>query len=338
MQSFVKTFLAGLAGLLLLGACAAPTPVILHEGTSSFPTRPGDLTPYTPPPDPTPRTASGGTQTPGGIDTLAPVPSITPTPLTYVVKAKDDLGLIAFRFGVTIAALQAANPGVDPRAMRIGTVLIIPHSTRPTPGGAAATQTNPSPTPVPLQLSGPDCWPSGDGGLWCFLLASNSQPGPLENISARVRLGGTGSQETILERSAYGLLDILPAGKSLPLAVFFPAPVPSPWRVSAELILSFPLAEGDGRYLDPRLDGTVVSIAPDGFSAALSGQISLARGQAGTAWIAAAALDAEGRVVAVRRWENSSPLAAGKPASFEMDLFSLGGKIGRVDLLAEARP
>lgn len=321
------------AGLLLWGCAAqgqapAPTP-------SLVPSRPGALTPYTPPPSPS------RTPTSLASPTAAPVPSITPTPLTYVVKANDDLGLIAYRFGVTIAALQAANPNIDPRAMRIGTVLVIPASPRPAAPLGGATAPNSSPTPVPLLLSGPDCWPSGDGGLWCFLLARNDQPGPLENISVKVRVGGEGSQGSqaaILERSAYGLLDRLPPGKSLPLAVFFPAPLPGAARASAELLLSFPVAEGDGRYLDPTLEEVTVSIAPDGLSAALNGQIALASGKASVAWLAAAALEADGRVVAVRRWENPAALEAGKPQDFALDLFSLGGKIARVEYLAEARP
>jgi len=33
---------------------------------------------------------------------------------------------IAQKFGIRLADLRAANPDVDPRAMRVGTVLVIP--------------------------------------------------------------------------------------------------------------------------------------------------------------------------------------------------------------------
>jgi len=45
---------------------------------------------------------------------------------TYTVKAKDTMWAISQKFGVTIAALKAANPTVDPTKMRIGSVLVIP--------------------------------------------------------------------------------------------------------------------------------------------------------------------------------------------------------------------
>jgi LysM repeat protein len=45
---------------------------------------------------------------------------------TYRVQKGDTMWAIAKEFGVTVAALKKANPKVNPNAMRIGTILVIP--------------------------------------------------------------------------------------------------------------------------------------------------------------------------------------------------------------------
>jgi LysM repeat protein len=58
-----------------------------------------------------------------------PSPEATPTPAAasrYTVKSGDTMWAIAQKFGVSLAALKAANPKVDPVKMRVGTVLVIP--------------------------------------------------------------------------------------------------------------------------------------------------------------------------------------------------------------------
>lgn len=317
---------ASLLLFLALFLCAACSPA----ASSPAPIQPtstpaGELTPYTPIPAPSLTPSPALATLPG------PVPSPTPTPLTYTVQAKDDMLSIALRFGVSLEALLAANPKVNPRAMSVGAVLVIPPSGKPQP-----TAQNPSPTPLPARLAAPDCWPAGDGGMWCFVLAGNAQPGALESLSALVRVAGQ-NDSPLLEREAYGLLDLLPPGKTLPLAVYFPAPVPAPFRASAELLTAFPLPSGGTRYVELQLRGAQTRIAADGLSAQVSGQVGAAAG-ASTAWIAATALDAQGRVVGVRRWESPQPLRPGQPADFSLTVYSLAGPIVSVDLLTEGKP
>jgi len=44
----------------------------------------------------------------------------------YVIKSGDLLGKIAQQFGVSLAELLAANPGVDPRRLQVGQKIVIP--------------------------------------------------------------------------------------------------------------------------------------------------------------------------------------------------------------------
>jgi LysM repeat protein len=64
---------------------------------------------------------------PSAAATEAPVPGETAAAgKTYKVKRGDTMWAIAEKFGITLKALRAANPDVEPSSMRVGTVLVIP--------------------------------------------------------------------------------------------------------------------------------------------------------------------------------------------------------------------
>ncbi len=61
----------------------------------------------------------------------------------YVVVHGDTLGKIAKRNGVTLSALKAANPGVEPTKLKVGQKLTIPAGgTAPATGASAAPDTS----------------------------------------------------------------------------------------------------------------------------------------------------------------------------------------------------
>lgn len=56
----------------------------------------------------------------------------------HIVASGETLGGIAGQYGVRLSELQAANPGVDPRRMRIGTRLVVPGEGSPRGGGSTS--------------------------------------------------------------------------------------------------------------------------------------------------------------------------------------------------------
>jgi LysM repeat protein len=110
--------------LTIPGSGPAPTPE---------PTQPPGDTPPAPPPPP----VGGGT--------------------TYTVQSGDTLWAISLRFGVSVAAIMAAN-GLNSSLIFVGQVLTIPGTdggpTSPPPG-PTATATTPPPPPPPPSNTGP---------------------------------------------------------------------------------------------------------------------------------------------------------------------------------------
>lgn len=275
------------------------------------------------------------TASPTATPPLQPVetPLPTATPFTYVVQSGDTLSGIAERFGVRLEVLQAANPAVSPNSMSVGTVLTIP-------ADADNPAVEPTPTPVPVPVRQVVCYPSPEGGMWCFVLVHNDTADVLENISAQVTLYMP-SGELLAGQTAFLLLDTLPAGASSPLVVFFPPDVPRQAQARVQLLTATRLQAGDGRYLPVVLENTLTSVDWSGRRAQVSGKIYLLEGAPSSAsliWVAAAAYAADGRLVGVRRWESTAGLSPGGRLDFAFVVFSLGPPIERVDLLVEARP
>ncbi|MCU0484191.1 MAG: LysM peptidoglycan-binding domain-containing protein [Chloroflexi bacterium] len=82
----------------------------------------------TPSPEPTPAPTPLPTEVPHAAS-AEPEPSAEPTEAAgtrYKVRKGDTMWAIAQEFGVSLKALRAANPDVDPTRMRVGTVLTIP--------------------------------------------------------------------------------------------------------------------------------------------------------------------------------------------------------------------
>jgi LysM repeat protein len=272
--------------------------------------------------------------TPFVVTPLPPLTEVvlpTPTPFTYTVVAGDTLSGIATRFNVRLDDLVAANPGVSPAALQVGTVLKIPVGGN-TPGEL-------TPTPVPLTILQARCWPTAEGGRWCFALVQNNYAETIENLSVQFTLLGDSGQE-VGSQVAFGLLNILPAGRVMPVAAFFPGPVPADAAPRAQILTAIRLPADDSRYLPIALQNVLVSVDWSGRTARVIGHAMpvMLDGRVNTLWILGAAYDAYGNVVGVRRWESTMPVAGGVSLAFDFTVSSVGPPIDHVDLLVEAKP
>jgi LysM repeat protein len=255
----------------------------------------------------------------------------TPTPLTYTVVAGDTLIGIAAHFGISLNDLMAANPGVSPKAMPVGAILKIPVSGN-IPG-------EPTPTPVPLTILQARCWPTAEGGGWCFALIQNDYTETIENLAVTFTLLDGAGQE-VGNAVAFGLLDILPSGRMMPVAVFFPAPFPAQAATRAQLLTAIRLPADDTRYIPIALQEILVRVDWNGRTAQVSGQAMpiMLDGQVKTLWFLGVAYDAAGNVVGLRRWESDEPVGGGVQLPFSFNVYSVGPVIDHVDLLVEAKP
>lgn len=315
----------GLGIALALVACTVevrplftPTPSLLPTATASLTPAPRPtLTPTRPLRSPT------------------PLPSPTPTPRTHVVQRGEDLFGIALRYGLSLDALLAANPTVTPQFLSVGTVLRIPAAV-PTPD----PNHPPTPTPIGLEIDLPQCYPTASDGLWCFTLVRNPQPFAVEGVTAQFRRLDVASNE-IQAQTVAPLLNRLLAGGTLPLAAYFPPPLPPAYQVDAELLTAIPVPESTPRYLDARVENLHQTVTSDGLGVTLEGEVRLAPGitqPAQQVWVLGVAYDAVGQVVGVRRWESTAALAPGERLPFRLWVYSAGPPIARAEIQVEARP
>ncbi len=253
----------------------------------------------------------------------------TLTPIIYKIVQGDTLSGIAKRYGVSLDALLAFNPGIVPEALTIGQVLTIPN---------AGQQDQPfSATPVPLDLGNGICSSSG-AGVICLVPVHNPYPQSLENVKVLLTLYDQNGQPLASQESILPL-NVLAPNQSLPADAFFKDM--QGWAsVHSGLVTSMRIESGDLRYLQTTVQNLLVSINWDGLSANVQGQILLtdARKPARSLWLVAVAYAADDQIVGYRRWEWAGSLLPGALQPFELPVYSLGPPIQRVEVLVEARP
>jgi LysM repeat protein len=256
-------------------------------------------------------------------------PGATPTPFAHVIKEGDTLLGIAIQYGIELADLLLANPGVNPRFLSVGEQLIVPL--------AGAQGPVPTATPAPIDLSPVNCFGEATGPYWCLLTASASNP--VEGVVALVTLIDADGTPLRTE-PAYSPINLLTEGGKLPLVAIFDPPVPEHAAASAIIISALRVGEVEARY--PALHITVDSerFSDDGRSVSISGSVALADDQVAPeseVRIVAMALGTEGQLLGYRVVESVQvdELQLGLP--FALDLRSSGPEIIEVLMLAEAR-
>lgn len=271
--------------------------------------------------------ASPRPATPVIIATFTPAP----TPVTYVAQEGDTLVGIAWSFGISVEALQAANPNVQPAFLSVGAVLVIPP-----PEGTPVAQLVGAPTPAPLELSLPACYPTATNALYCFVEARNPGARALENVSAQIILAGADGLP-IASQLAYAAREVIPPGERAPLAMLFAV---QPDRVAAAAARVATANESS----DPALRYVLLEVPNQ--QGGLTGNEWIVTGQirnptsttASAAWMVLTLYDATGAIVGYRRQPLTNGLAPGETRDFSISAASLGGTVDHYRLAAEGRP
>ena len=237
------------------------------------------------------------------VSVTTPIPS--PTPFTYTVKSGDTMGQLAEKFNVSLFALMAANPNVDPNSMSVGQTLKIPSVSQNSSGAS-------TPTPVSFPVKQILCYPTVDRGMWCFVLVTNNSSNFIEDVTAQITLMDANGK-SIASQTATLPLDILPPNSSLPLISYFAPDIPLNAKPQVQIVTAIQIQSTDPRYLPASLQKTSVQVDTSGLTAQVKGQVLLAASSSSAAkliWVAATAYDESGGVVGVRRWESTTSLSA----------------------------
>lgn len=268
--------------------------------------------------------------------TVAILPTLgpSPTPISYTIRAGDSLSLIALRYGVTLDALQAVNPGVNSNMLSIGQKIVIP------PPKVEGTETPPATsTPVPVPLGAPLCFRAPTNSLRCLVTARLAQGPILEGVTVLVTLVDAGSRP-VTTRTAYAPLNLLRPGQAMVLDALFDAPAPEFTSVVATLAGAVPLSPSDTRYEEAVISDLSSSAAPDQRSWRATGTLALgtkAAAPADRVALVILALDTSGEVVGYAKWESPVPIQPGEQTTFDLTVFSLGPPIESVEVQAEAQ-
>lgn len=138
----------------------------------------------------------------------------TATPIAYVIQKGDTLIGIAVEYNVSLEAIEAANPGIDPGNLQLGQTVFVPAPEGGAPSAAVAS------TPLPVNVGAFTCAPTPVASLICFGEFVNTTSDPITNLSARVTL--LNPDNTIGDSvTVYAPLDLIPPGSAVPLAAVF---------------------------------------------------------------------------------------------------------------------
>lgn len=306
--------------VILLAACV-PT------GQLSIPDSSFTSTPETP--TVAPSMTSTSTLTPTARLTATQLPSPTATPRVHTIKLGETLLGIAWSYNVSLDELKSLNPDVNPNIMVVGTDLLIPVATLP------PTNLTPEPTPIQLPLEGLNCLPEADGGAWCFVWVNNTSSESYENVTIGFNLADLQASQ-VFSNQGTAPLNILLAGEKIPVAVYFSDPVPQPFQKSAQFISAIPYNPESGRYLPIDVDINSDVKTLDDQLMTIIGKYTV-KSDASAVTIVAVALNDQGEIIGLRRWQ-SSLSKPGTKGEFQIDLAAVSGEISEYILLAEAQP
>lgn len=260
-------------------------------------------------------------------------PPPTPTPVYYTIRPGDTFSELALRFGVSVEALQKANPDLNPNALPVGATVVIPLDPTHVPGLATPTP------PAGLNLGPVACYPTAENGAWCLAAVTNTTDSDWLHVTARLTVALLTEQGTwtYREGTLLSLAQRVPAGTSRPLVAYFPPPWAAHWRTFASVNQALPLAEAARKARFPEVTWTWQAVAdPAGLWVRLQGQWKVT-GQASWVRLVAWAVDDTGQVVAARAWTWEGPWPAESEQAFDaLYLYLLTPTAAQVHVVVEA--
>lgn len=147
-------------------------------------------------------------------------PTLTPTPVIYVVREGDTLYGIAVTYGVSVEALQRVNNIRNPLFLRPGQTLIIPTGREE---ARAPTELLPTPTPMPFGIRGVGFYETPVGSLHCLGEVVNTTADVLTNVQVQVTLFDA-SGNALIGGNVFAAADILLPATRAPFSLLFTAP------------------------------------------------------------------------------------------------------------------
>jgi LysM repeat protein len=309
--------ICAIAGLVLSACGAADPPAPTPIPTIPLPTPRPTLTPQATP-----------TRVPV---TLPPprLPTVTPTPVTYIVQEGDTPIVIANKFGVSVNDLIAVN-NIDPSNLPIGKVLVIPLGPQAGPQG---TTLLPTPTPAPYEVRGLNVYRTPAGSLEILGEVYNPGPDALGSVQLQVALKNEAGQDLVVA-PFFVAQELVRAGQTSPFRVLFTDP-PAGYTNYAITMLRGERIDTTVRYAD--LQVTKNESAPSGQQFRIAGEITNAdAASAASALVVATTYDADGRVVGYRQAiAGQGPIAPGAVVPFELILTSSVPAIARYTVTVE---
>jgi murein DD-endopeptidase MepM/ murein hydrolase activator NlpD len=263
-------------------------------------------------------------------------PTLTATPIIHTVQEGETLGAIAFQYGVSVEAIQAANGIENPQFLQIAQELIIPIGERETDSIPGLLL--PTPTPLPLVAQGVAFYETPVGSLWCLGEIANTVDFPLTNVQVRVMLFNA-SGELLIEANAFTAADVIPPGERSPFGILFTSPPPD-WANPQVAIMRGEAAEAlAGSYVP--ITVTESKGEPSGPHFRVSGAVQNASVEqtAGSVIVIATTYDAGGSVTGFRQGtvELEGTLPPGASAPFTLQFGFHGDTVADFDVIAVGR-
>jgi hypothetical protein len=266
------------------------------------------------------------------VEVPTPTPSPTPTPFVHVLGSNETIYSVAYTYGIEVNEILAINPEVTPKALSIGTEILIPYIGD---GEEGADELAVISEPLALEVSMPQCTQTADSGLWCTAVVKNTIDQSANGITLTFTLKDSAG-EIVDEQTVPAVLNLLAPGDELPVVAYFPPAIPAGYDVSVALKTALPQEEAFSIYLPVNLK--INSIEMDGRTASVSAVIEPTEetSTASSYWVALIAYDQKGQIAGVRRMEYPASQVGEEGLAFKAYVYSSSQDIQSVKVLAEA--